>query len=87
MSRMEQTRVYRKRHRKKIDTIREQCKKIEQQFHSNISTINRIIRNITKETSNTGVKIDNNKELTIPSYVDELLAWENNYFSKKHPNV
>lgn len=75
MSRMGQTRISRERHRKKIDTLGEQCEKIEQQFNSNISTINRIIRDITKETSDTGARLNNHSEITTPDYVDELLEW------------
>ena len=75
MQRMGQTRVYRERYRKKIDTIGEQCKEIEQQFNSNISTINKIIRDITKGTSDSGVKINNNRDVTTFDYVDELLEW------------
>ncbi len=80
MSRMGEARISRKRYRKKIDSIGEQCEKIKQQFKSNISTINRIIRNITKETSNTGVSLNNQREIITTDYVDELLEYGRQQF-------
>jgi len=75
MQRMAQTRDCRERYRKKIAIIGKQCVDIKQDFNSSITKINTIIRTLAEETTYTGVKIDNNRELTIPDYVDELLEW------------
>lgn len=75
MQRMAKARDCRKRYRKKIAIIGKQCVDIEQDFNSSITKIDTIIRTLAEETTNTGVKIDKNREVTTPDYVDELLEW------------
>jgi len=63
--RMGETRVTRERFRKKIDIFRKRCEKIKYQFDSNLETVNRIIRDIASETSDSIVRNNNfNKEQT-----------------------
>jgi len=75
MQRMAKARDCRERYRKKIAIIGKQCVDIEQDFNSSITKIDTIIRTLAEETTYTGVKIDNNREVTTPDYVDELLEW------------
>ena len=51
--RMGETRITRERFREKIDVFRKRCEEIKYQFDSNLETVNRIIRDITCETSDT----------------------------------
>ncbi|WP_457747455.1 relaxase/mobilization nuclease domain-containing protein [Sulfurimonas sp.] len=61
------TRFRREQYRKKIDKIGRECAKVEQQFNSNIATINNLIHHLTRETSETTM----NYVLHKSSYIKE----------------
>jgi len=77
-----ETRNRRERYRKKIDSLREQCARIKQQFNTNLTKIDTIIRALAEETTNTGVintpkenrtkRFDLDETLSIEEYAEEL---------------
>ena len=70
----------REQYRKKIDSLRARYAETKRQFDTNFTKISAIIRNITKETSNTGVTLNNQSEITTTNYVDELLEYGRQQF-------